>query len=260
MRYDEAIVERTKTTISPVLIGCEDCEKSHSFGPAVRNYWLIHYIISGFGLFKSEGKTYNLGAGEMFVISPYEETYYEADSSNPWSYIWVGFTIDGDMPSPLPKTFFCPQAQKIFEGIKYEAISNKEQKSASIKARLWDLFSLLSEGKTNEPDYVDKALAIIHSEFMNDISVETIASRLGLNRSYFSVIFKEKMNISPKEYLMVYRMNFAASLIINEKKSISTAAYSVGYPDIYNFSKMFKKHFGVSPREYIQKKGNVNND
>ncbi len=87
---------------------------------------------------------------------------------------------------------------------------------------------------------------------MHDISVEKIAQHLNLDRTYFSVIFKKKTGLSPKQYILSYRMNIAANLIIKKHITVSVVANSVGYSDLYTFSKMFKRHFGVSPSNYAK--------
>ena len=87
---------------------------------------------------------------------------------------------------------------------------------------------------------------------MYDITIEKIAARLGLDHSYFSSLFRKEMGVSPKHYLLNYRMNVALSLMRKNNISVSVAAYSVGYTDICNFSKMFRKTFGMSPVKYVQ--------
>ena len=235
--------------LNPVQFGYENCNKSHSFGPAIRTFWLIHFVVSGFGIFKIKDKEYKIKPGEMFVIPPYIETYYEADSVSPWSYIWIGFTTTGNITENLSDVIKCPKAEKIFNSMKNcESFSNG--RSAYLGARLWDLFALLSEGGNNKYGYVEKALEFIHSNYMHDITVEKIAHYLNLDRTYFSVIFKKKTGLSPKQYLLNYRMNIAATLIIEKRIAISVVANSVGYSDLYTFSKMFKRHFGISPSNY----------
>ena len=194
-----------------------------------------------------------MGPGDLFVIPPFAETFYRASQEHPWEYIWIGFTCRGELPLSLGDTAFCPEALSVFNEMKRcESLSGG--RSAFLCARLWDLFSLLSESRSREKDFVEDALACIHSEYMNDLTVEQIAGRLNLDRSYFSVRFKERMGISPKQYLVRYRMSLAAKLMTENQKSVSVAAYSVGYPDIFSFSKMFKRCYGVSPQEYVREK------
>ncbi len=251
MRHSAIIKDEGFLDLNPVLFGYENCNKSHSFGPAVRTHWLIHFVVAGFGIFKIKDKEYKVKPGEMFVIPPYIETYYEADSVNPWSYIWIGFTSNNKLPKELSDVIVCPEAEKIFESMK-DCENYSNGRSVYLSARLWDLFAMLSKGRDNQYDYVEKALEFIHSNYMHDISIERIARELKLDRTYFSVIFKNKTGLSPKQYLLNHRMNIAATLITKKRTTISVIANSVGYSDLYTFSKMFKRHFGVSPSNYAR--------
>ena len=70
--------------------GREICEAGHTYGPAVRQEYLLHYVISGKGTFTADGKTTELGAHDAFLIMPEETTVYRADAKEPWSYVWAG--------------------------------------------------------------------------------------------------------------------------------------------------------------------------
>ena len=74
--------------------GREDCEPAHSYGPAIRNHYLFHYILSGKGTFMwQDGKRREnravLKAGQGFLISPGQITTYVADDRIPWEYCWL---------------------------------------------------------------------------------------------------------------------------------------------------------------------------
>jgi len=247
------VTNKNYKELNPVQFGFAKCDKSHHYGPATRTHWLIHYVESGFGIFRINNKEYSVGPGEMFVIPPFVESYYEADSENPWSYIWIGFTTENTLPVELNDVVHSPHAAVVFNAMKAcEDLLNG--RSSFLCSKLWKLFTLLLEDEKHNTSYVDKALDCIHSEYMYDLTIKEIAMRIGLDHSYFSSLFLKKMGISPKQYLLNYRMNIAISLMIEKGNSISVAAYSVGYTDVCNFSKVFKKHFGVSPREYVKTK------
>ena len=244
--HSEIIMNKEYAGVNPVQFGYESCEKSHGFGPATRTYWLFHFVVSGKGIFQINGKQYALSGGKMFVIPPFVETYYEADSEDPWEYIWVGFT--GTPPLQLGDYYDIPGALHIFQHMKacHELHNGKTE---FILAQLWELFSFLMEENSTKENPVDKVLNLIHSQYMTPLTVQQMADSVHLERTYFSKIFSEKMGISPQQYLIEYRMN-QAKTFLRLGYSVTTTATSVGYSDIYNFSKIFKQRFGEAPSHY----------
>ncbi len=251
MQHSIHIPNEKTVKLKPVVAGFEDCEKGHFFGPAVRQYWLFHYVVSGSGVFEIYGNKYTLGSGNIFIIPPFVETFYKADEENPWSYIWIGFEADEPLALDLPNTVYSPRAADIFYSIKKSEIL-KTARIAFLTGKLWELFALLSEDSTDSVDIAEAARDIIHSEYIYGITVSDIAKRLNVNRSYLSVIFKEKFGISPKGYLMGHQMSIAASLL-QKGNGVKVTANSVGYSDMFTFSKIFKSHYGISPSEYQKK-------
>lgn len=255
MEHFEIVIDKQYDGLNPVQFGWATCPPNHSWGPAVRTHWLLHYVVSGFGKFIRKGKTYDVGPGQIFVIPPYLEAYYEADAKHPWHYIWIGFTMTAPLEAFSKPVISCPDAGAIFDEM--QSCCNMENgRSAYLSACIWKLASLLLEHSKSKPDYVEKALHCIRSEYASGITVQSIADRLGLNRSYFYTIFTERVGVSPSEYLMNVRLNKAAELMTVYGEKPSKAANSVGYDDLYHFSKIFKKHFGVSPREYCKRAEN----
>lgn len=253
MIHTEIIVNKEYCGFNPVQFGFENCCPSHSFGPAVRSHWLLHYVVSGFGFFRRDGKQYNLSPGEVFVIPPYLETYYQADAKNPWYYIWIGFTADAELEHLFsPPVLSVAGMGDIFEDMR-RCKGMENGRSAFLSAKLWELASLIMDSGKAEADYIEKALNCMRSEYMTQLSVDGIAARLNLDRSYFSTLFKEQVGVPPGQYLINMRLEKAAELMLHHGESPTTAALSVGYTDIYHFSKAFKAKFGSSPRNYIKK-------
>lgn len=257
------IIYKDTKPISLVECGYEECASLHAFGPAIRTYHLLHFVISGKGEFiNPNGKRYTVGENDMFIIKPYEVTYYEADENEPWTYAWIGFNTEMPLPAALTESdvINAPYLRNIFlDAINDEQFADGSTNGAYetyVVGHVMQMLGLLmresEQKREGADDYVKRAIAIIESEHHTWISASRLAERLHLNRSYFSEIFKEKTGVSPHKYLTDYRMKKSAELLTKRRLSVSVTALSVGYTDIYVFSRAFKKYYGVTPTEYIK--------
>ena len=245
--------------INPVQCGHHKCDSGHDFGPATRHYWLLHFVVSGKGEFQTARGKYSLGAGDMFIIKPYEITYYKADNDNPWEYFWIGFCSDNPPPPALASndTIHAPNLERYFLDAYY--CSDMEgadgDDSGAYESYLcgvvWQIFGVLTRfGQARESSaerYVRAAVSAIEAEYSSGITASSLAERLHLNRSYFAVIFKQFTGMSPHKYLTEYRMRRAEELLNVHGYSVTVTAISVGYPDVFAFSRAFKRHFGYAP-------------
>lgn len=221
--YNSLILKRQfNTDVEIVQCGHENCVKSHSFGPAVRDHFLIHYVISGWGIFESGSVTYHLKEGGGFLICPDELTYYEADSKTPWEYIWVGFKgvkarelLGRAGLSAKTPVFSDKKAKSFFEDM--IRAQNARECELVILSRLYSFIAHLAQNSTSRPEksesvkqqYVNQAMQYIQNNYVSKISINSIASKIGLNRSYFFEIFKEQTGMSPRQYLIDFRMERA---------------------------------------------------
>lgn len=120
------------------------------------------------------------------------------------------------------------------------------------------LSALINESNANEHNtydypyqiYVEHALEFIDHNYEKDIKVNDIANYIGIDRSYFTNIFKKIMHISPQQYLINYRLEKARHLLKSSNLSICEISEQVGYPDPLSFSKIFKMYYKISPSEY----------
>lgn len=252
------VINQGFSDINPLICGEEQCASGHSYGPAARSYWLLHYVVSGKGMFTSPRGTFSVSKGEIFIIRPYEITFYQADTSEPWKYIWIGFTASTLLPPAMTDndTVYAPYLADVF----FDCLSEPDIASLSagyeyfLCAKIWEILGKLSRLKQRNIQtferYIKPAINIMEAEICNGITVEEVAERLHINRSYFSVIFKDSMKISPQKYLLGRRMERAAELLTNHALNNTVTAASVGYSDVFVFSRAFKSYFGVSPSEY----------
>lgn len=253
--------------------GREMCEPGHSFGPARRNHYLFHYVLSGRGTLWSDngrGKTvtHSIHGGQGFLIVPEQTNTYVADLKDPWEYTWLEF--DGlrvkqalDMAGltedqPIYRTKSSELSARMQEEMLY-LVGHSEESVLHLIGHLYLFLDYLTRSALggSEPGggklrdfYIREAIACIENHYQEDISVEDIADTVGLNRSYFGKIFRMATGKAPQQFLMNYRMIKAADLLTLSQMPVREIGAAVGYPNQMHFSRAFKTVYGVSPREW----------
>lgn len=96
---------------------------------------------------------------------------------------------------------------------------------------------------------VSKVIELIHNRLDEKISVEEMAQKAGMSITAFHRAFKEAFNDTPIQYTKKIRLNKARQYIVHEKVRAVTAAERVGYESQTQFSREFKRYFGVSPSQ-----------
>lgn len=100
--------------------------------------------------------------------------------------------------------------------------------------------------------YMARAIEYIEQNYNKNISVESIADLLGIERSYLSRLFKTYKNKSTQNYIIDFRINRAKRLFEEEDMNVSQVSAAVGYTNIYCFSRIFKSRVGIPPKEYME--------
>lgn len=253
--------------------GWEQCDPSHSFGPAARNHYLFHLCLSGTGTLYADnaaGKTitYQIKSGQGFMMFPHQVCTYVADREIPWEYVWIEFdglrakeTIDLtgiSRSQPIYKARYKDIAETMKTELLY-IVNHKEESPFHLIGHFYlfiDSFVRSStsaqsgKGSSLRDFYIKESISYIEQNFQNDITVEDIAASCGLNRSYFGKIFHENMGKSPQEFLISYRMSKAVELLKLTKLSIADIGNAVGYPNQLHFSRAFKNVYGISPKQW----------
>lgn len=260
--------ENLPNALSVYNVGHQKCEPGYQWGAGVRNHYCIHHIISGGGCYEVNGETYHLTAGDTFILYPNTEVKYYADMENPWEYAWVGFegtdadsligATDFSREKPLIRKGVLPKRliQKQLETI-YDLKGNDYESAVAMTGALYTLMSVFMHYATKKEIvkdshmvYVEKARAYISTNYSYPITVEDVASYVGISRSHLFRSFQMYRQKSPKEYLTDFRIKKARHLLRETSLSIAAIAYSVGFENNLYFSKAFKSRMNMSPSEY----------
>ena len=246
--------------------GLSQTEGLHSFGPALKPHYLVHYILSGKGRFSIGGKEYPLGAGYGFLITPDELAFYQADENDPWTYVWVGFSgvqateyvhnIGLSVRQPIFKS---EESEELYRIVKDMMEHNTYGLTHDLRrnGQLGVFLSIIAEGtKVAENDvdrantYVRKAVSFIQSNYCNPIRVTDVADYVCINRSYLYTLFHNSMGMSPQQFLATFRITKATELLQLTELPIESIALSCGYQDPLVFTKAFKQMKKMSPTSY----------
>lgn len=241
-----AISNKAFADLNPLLCGYEKCIGGHSFGPAIRDYWLLHYVKNGRGELFIKNNIYKVEKNSVFIIPPGEVTKYTADIEEPWEYIWVGF--NGKFASRFYELEPVINLKTDIFLQMLECGTTNSCREEFLLSKLYMLYFQLFGSSDSVNDYAMQVRDYIDTNYMNNVSVEEIASIVGVERTYLSKIFKRKFNISIQNYLISIRLRHGGELI-KKGYNVSQAAYMCGYADAFNFSKMFKKRYGISPSD-----------
>ncbi|MCB2360817.1 AraC family transcriptional regulator [Clostridium estertheticum] len=253
--------------LSLVSCGYEECGPTHSYGPVVRKYHTLHFVLSGCGHYYVNDKHYIIHENQCFLINPNVLTLYHADSSNPWTYVWICFS--GDTVPPIlehcnlnSSKLICylsdlgPIRELILDMMNYPSLTPSNE--LYIQSNLYRIFAKLEEQtgasfsdiESVNDFYISRAIDYIQHNTYENLTVQNIALYLNISRSYLFSLFKRHLNVSPQQFITNVKLTNARELLTKTEISIATVALSCGYTNPFAFSRAFKKEVGLTPSEY----------
>ena len=259
-------LERRTASLFVQNTGRQQCGAGYGWGPGVRDHFLLHHILSGRGTCIIDSRKYTLEAGDSFLVYPDTTIHYYADASQPWEYIWVGFN-GMDAERYVEMTDFSRQSP-VLRGTNREAIAAHLEEiyraygtavweNMAMTGRLYALLSCLVESaqrsrpiRRDTLDCAEAAADYIINHFAEPITVEQLADHFSVSHSSLYRKFMKRYQMSPKRFLLEYRIDRACILLSTTGHSVQEVSNSVGFDDPFYFSRVFKEIRGMSPRRY----------
>lgn len=267
-KYSYKVSTKENISLSVYNVGFQRCEPEYSWGPGIRDHYLLHYVKDGRGTLKTPDGIFPVSAGSIFLIRPSELVTYTADKDSPWEYYWVGFNgTEAHRLINLTPFSSDERVLKIGENNLsellmqiYESRGNSSACEAKMLGFLYQFLGILMEKSKKKPPkkihtklYIEQATKFISYNYSSDITIEDVAKAAKISPSHLYRVFSSELGMSPTQFLMSYRINEACSILKTENLSIAEVSASVGFSDPFYFSRVFKKIKGVSPRGYLKK-------
>lgn len=235
---------------------------------------ILMYCVQGAGWYEVAGSRHVLAAHEAVVLPAGVAHAYGAATDEPWSIHWVHFTgIEGDYyaqlpPSPTHKLSVDPRCgaelSKLFQqcygsfvgGFMLPRLIHASKLVAHILAELFYNNAAFSPNmRTSRFHSLAPTFAFLAENLHTTLTLAEMAAHAGLSESQFSHLFKQQTGHSPIAYFNQLKMQHACALLTLTQLSVKEVAHALGYTDAYYFSRLFKQHIGVAPRQFRSELG-----
>lgn len=253
----------------PIRLGRNVAKPHYHIGPRTTTYYSLHFVLEGSGTYVQDGKSYALRRNDLFCLFPNRSHEYFAADDDPLQMAWIAF--DGKKAlSILERLGIVPAVPFLRDAIRPEVRQLLDVFFARIRAKgrdvsdlaklsaFFNVFEALpNRGAEREKgtgkssgSWLQKGVDYLEMHYAEGITIEQAASFVGVDSAYFSRKFNAAYGTSPIKYLQNVKMKAARNMLAETSYSLTEIALSVGYPDLFSFSKAFKKHFAVSPSEF----------
>lgn len=229
-------------------------------------FWVIQ---SGTMTIEYDKKTFHLSAGDVFFFYP--QILYHATSKEGCSFAFIHFdAVHGHSCEAL---HFFPfdghYTSEVLNGKQNQIIESthivKEKEAfheLEIQGATMCLLSYImrlkhqenteefSASRKSDMARLQTVLIYVSNHLAETICINELAELVNMSEKYFITFFKKAMGITPRQYIIQIKMKKALEYLHEQKFSVKEVATLVGYPDIYSFSKAFKKIYGIAPTKF----------
>ena len=220
-----------------------------------RKRWGLVLKYEGETVYESNGKTFISDIDHPIILP--KDCIYDWKCTEAGHCFIIDFECDASYSEPI--SFPIKNGEKIlklFKELEYKRnLQAPMCEIESIKdtyAIILNLARSLSEKYTpiNKRRRIEKAIEYIYQNYDQNITNDMLAEICGVSTVYFRKLFCEVMGVSPITYAKQIRIEKAKEMLKTDYGNLSDIAQSLGYSNLYDFSRDFKKHTGVAPSKF----------
>ncbi|KFI39282.1 transcriptional regulator, AraC family [Bifidobacterium actinocoloniiforme DSM 22766] len=264
--------------LSFAVCGISETHPDHSFGPALRSTYIVHIVLGGTGTVRREGTKYNLRRNDGFIVGPETPVQYQASTTTPWLYLWIGFSgsaVSSCLSSiglgPSHSIFHVDQNQAFLRVITecFSYTGGSVSDGLKLNSLAYEFLHLLTEHATGSTlsrsratsdETARKAIDYIAEHHAEGIGPGDVAKALHLDRSYLSRRFHEVTDLTLRDYIDGIRLDKACDLLGMTSLPVQEVAKECGYSSTEQFARKFKEKTSSTPAEYRQVRIDAHDD
>ncbi len=248
----------------------------HESMPLLFDYELI-VVTEGTLYLRYMDEDFVVESGEYLILPP-SKSKRTGTRKAYCSFYWIHFTVDlGPFPARIfpgemvsykkgdcilvPQISTVPKLEKMI--VQMKQIQDLERNNypditlnASTTALITELYGQLITETPSEEDPLDNRqiysdiVDYIHRNISKNIKIGEIADAFGYSPKYLSHLFSKIRGISLKQFILAQKIETASFYLSDSDRTITDIAAEVGFSDVHNFSRTFKKVTGLTPSAY----------
>lgn len=234
------------------------------FAPHLHDEVEIITLFRGSASLAADGFNYTLNTGDFVVIFPNVVHSYTLENDvdvgkfifSPDEIPYLNTALKHERPKTpvikhekILKTNLDSLSREILTEYKSSSAPVQKAYLLLLTGKLLELCEF-EEHKGSNDNIITQIFDYCKMNFRSDITLTDVADALFVSKSYISHIFCRKLKINFRSYINIIRINEAASLMRQEKITVTEAARQSGFGSIRTFNRAFLKHMGTTPKEY----------
>lgn len=245
------------------LCGTTFPDKNYMINRPLSKVWVIEYVEEGSGTIHINDEVFTPKAGDSYFLHGGKNQHYFSDDKEPWKKHFIN--ISGKLVESLSEGYGISNTVH-FPGLNLEhelkeiiAIAKRGDmdNTAELIAILNAIFlKMRSSTKKSDPllSLGTKMTDFLNTQVTSNFHIDLLCNHIFKSESQTIRIFKNIYGITPYNYVLNKKIDFAKKLLIDTNLSVKEIATKLCFCDEYYFSNLFKKKTGISPLQYKKNK------
>lgn len=241
---------------------------NYTFPGEKHDFWELTFIDNGSLETIIDEDTYHMDNFDLILYAPNQFHSQKTTKTQSCSYLTILFDMKFDNPGLITNRVYnahreIHNALNNFIKVSSDIILYDNElmlcylKELIVKLLQYDFLSSSPIASTPmqqrfENELLNEIIIYINEKVYEQITIEEICHKFSISRSSLQTLFRNNLNVAPKQYISDLKLNKSKLLIKESLYTISEISSKLGFTSIHYFSRKFKQQFGITPTDYAK--------